>query len=78
MPSIYVTGFLTDTSTLANFEPWMASHKRLAAALQWSDEMHGFQWRTGSAGDMLGKWPLPLNIAALVARRSSPTASTTS
>ena len=53
----------------------MLAHNRLAASqLQWSEEMYGFPWRTGSDGDMFGRWPLPVHVATLLARRSSPTA----
>lgn len=73
-PCVYVTGFLTDTGEPGNWRDWVSAHGRLTESLGWCDEAHGLDWRTGSTGDMLGRWPLPLHLAVLAARRSSPAA----
>jgi hypothetical protein len=70
-PTIYVTGFLTDTTCDKNWEEWLESHRRLAPTLSWGDDVYGLDWRTGSAGDRLGRWPLPMHLALLAVRRSS-------
>ena len=72
--TVYVTGFLTDTRNHENWAEWSASHARLGAEMGWCQESYGVDWRTGAAGDWLGRWPLPVHMLALAARRSSPQA----
>ena len=76
-PTVYVTGFLTDTSCSQNWGDWLRSHQQLANAqdsLGWCEEAYGLDWRTGASGDWLGRWPLPLHVAVLLMQRSSPAA----
>lgn len=73
-PTVYVTGFLTDTRDHENYTDWLGSHQRLSRALGWCEEAHGVEWRTGSDGDLFGKWPLPVHVAVMMMRRSSPAA----
>ena len=73
-PTVYCTGFLTHTSDDGNYSEWLACHQRLGESLGWCAEAHGVDWRTGSGGDIFGRWPLPLHVATLLLRRSSPAA----
>lgn len=73
-PTVYVTGFMTDTAEAGNWEQWLTSHQSLSQELNWCDDAYGLTWRSGAGGDILGKWPFPLHTLALVARRSSPKA----
>ena len=66
--TVYVQGFLTPGATATDFERWRAAHASLERSeLQWSADAWGFPWATGSAGDRLGKWPLPTSSAAAMA-----------
>ena len=72
-PCVYVTGFMTDTTDDDYWESWMPAHQQLLAApLPWPEQAYGYRWQTGATGDWLGRWPLPVHAAALLARRSSP------
>ena len=74
-PCVYVTGFMTDTKDDGYWESWMPAHQQLVAApLPWPEQAYGYRWQTGATGDWLGRWPLPVHAAALLARRSSPAA----
>jgi len=73
-PTVYVTGFMTDTAEAGNWDAWLTSHQSLSQELNWCDDAYGLTWRSGADGDILGKWPFPLHTLALVARRSSPKA----
>ena len=73
IPTVYVTGFLTNTSCTDHWRTWVATHQRCVDKLNWSDEMYGLDWSTGAEGDWLGRWPVPLTAAiSLALRRSSP------
>ena len=72
-PCVYVTGFMTDTKDDGYWESWMPAHQQLVSApLPWPEQAYGYRWQTGATGDWLGRWPLPVHAAALLARRSSP------
>ena len=74
-PCVYVTGFMTDTKDDGYWESWMPAHQQLVASpLPWPEQAYGYRWQTGATGDWLGRWPLPVHAAALLARRSSPAA----
>ena len=74
-PCVYVTGFLSDTRSEANYDRWIGCQQQLAASpLQWCEEAYSFSWATGSDGDHFGRFPLPFQTLILLARRSSPTA----
>lgn len=72
-PCVYITGFMSDTKDDRYWESWMLAHRQLVAApLPWPEQAYGYRWQTGATGDWLGRWPLPVHAAALLARRSSP------
>lgn len=73
-PTVYCTGFLTDTSGDDNFRDWLSCHIALSdgASLGWCAEAHGVEWRTGHTGDFFGRWPLLLHSSVFLLRRSSP------
>lgn len=77
LPTVYVTGFLTQTSSHENYNEWLSAHNQLHADTRldtWCKGAYGLEWRTGSSGDWLGRFPLPLHIAVMLMRRSSPAA----
>ena len=64
---------MTDTKDDGYWGSWMPAHQQLVAApLPWPEQAYGYRWQTGATGDWLGRWPLPVHAAALLARRSSP------
>jgi len=72
---VYITGFMSDTKDDGYWESWLPAHRQLVAApLPWPEQAYGYRWQTGATGDWLGRWPLPVHAAALLARRSSPAA----
>ena len=74
-PCVYITGFMSDTKDDGYWESWLPAHRQLVAApLPWPEQAYGYRWQTGATGDWLGRWPLPVHAAALLARRSSPAA----
>ena len=74
-PCVYITGFMSDTQDDGYWESWLPAHRQLVAApLPWPEQAYGYRWQTGATGDWLGRWPLPVHAAALLARRSSPAA----
>ena len=74
MPTIYVTGFLTETASSENYRAWINSHLKLQTSLGWSDEVYGVSWSNGGPSDGFGRLPVPLHLAVLMMRRSSPAA----
>lgn len=75
IPTVIVPGFLSSTQKAEDFRSWRPAQERLSASqFRWCAEAFGCSWRTGSAGDYLGSWPLPIQVAAMLFRRSSPTA----
>ena len=82
LPTVYVTGFLTNTSCKHNYHAWVNANNVLAGDQRimdeghygWSRQMYGIDWRTGHGGDMFGRYPLPLHMAVMLMRRSSPAA----
>ena len=82
LPTVYVTGFLTDTSKTENYREWLTANNTLAdehrimdeGHFGWSRQVYGLEWRTGHGGDWLGRYPLPLHVAVMLIRRSSPAA----
>ena len=74
-PCVYITGFMSDTKDDGYWESWLPAHRQLVdAPLPWPEQAYGYRWQTGATGDWLGRWPLPVHAAALLARRSSPAA----
>ena len=69
-PTVFVTGFLTDTTTDSTYSDWLASQRNLATSLGWSEEAYAIDWRTGAAGDRFGRYPIPL-LAVMLLRGSS-------
>ena len=72
LPCVYITGFRSESAKAEDWGSWQSSHQRLASSRGWEDECFGCSWRTGAAGDALGRWPLPIQAATMLARRSSP------
>ena len=72
LPCVYITGFRSESAKAEDWGAWHNSHERLVAMRGWEEESFGCSWRTGAAGDALGRWPLPIQAATMLARRSSP------
>jgi len=70
--TIYIKGFLTSNEDPRSFEQWHVSHQKLQKKYQWSNDVYGYYWQSGSLFSLessFGSIPVPMATLAAVSLR---------